>query len=75
MFGVGYNTAYKNYLQTLTVRPGFSDYQGTHNPTRTWECASSTQIFSVGSKGKGKAVPVLFLTEHHDMKAYWGVDV
>jgi hypothetical protein len=22
---------------------------------------------------KGKAVPVLFLTEHHAMKAYWGV--
>jgi hypothetical protein len=27
-------------------------------------------------KGKGKVVPVLvFLTEHHAMKAYWGVDV
>jgi hypothetical protein len=23
-------------------------------------------------KGKGKVVPVLFLTEHHTMKAYWG---
>jgi hypothetical protein len=23
-------------------------------------------------KGKGKVVPVLFLTEHHFMKAYWG---
>jgi hypothetical protein len=23
-------------------------------------------------KGKGKVVPVLFLTEHHAMKAYWG---
>jgi len=22
-------------------------------------------------KGKGKVVPVLFLTEHHAMKAYW----
>jgi hypothetical protein len=27
-----------------------------------------------GSKGKGKVVPVL-LTEHHAMKAYWGVEV
>jgi hypothetical protein len=26
-------------------------------------------------KGKGKVVPVLFLTEHHGMKAYWGVEV
>jgi hypothetical protein len=24
---------------------------------------------------KGKAVPVLFLTERHAMKAYWGVEV
>jgi hypothetical protein len=23
------------------------------------------------SKGKGKIVPVIFLTEHHAMKAYW----
>jgi hypothetical protein len=23
-------------------------------------------------KGKGIVVPVLFLTEHHSMKAYWG---
>jgi len=26
----------------------------------------------VTSKGKGKVVPVLFLTEHHAMKAYCG---
>jgi hypothetical protein len=26
-------------------------------------------------KVKGKFVPVLFLTEHHAMKAYWGVEV
>jgi len=26
-------------------------------------------------KVKGKVVPVLFLTEHLDMKAYWGVEV
>jgi len=26
------------------------------------------------SKGKGKGVPVLFLSEHHTMK-YWGVEV
>jgi hypothetical protein len=24
---------------------------------------------------KGKVVSVLFLTEHHAMKAYWGVEV
>jgi hypothetical protein len=23
-------------------------------------------------KGEGKVVPLLFLTEHHAMKAYWG---
>jgi hypothetical protein len=26
-------------------------------------------------KGKDKVVPVLPLTEHHAMKAYWGVEV
>jgi hypothetical protein len=26
-------------------------------------------------KGKGKVVPVLLLTEHHAMKAYWGSGV
>jgi hypothetical protein len=26
-------------------------------------------------KGKGKVVPVLFLTEHHAMNAYLGVEV
>jgi len=26
-------------------------------------------------KGKGKVVPVPFLTENHAMKAYWGVEV
>jgi len=26
-------------------------------------------------KGKGKVVPVLFSTEHHTMKVYWGVEV
>jgi hypothetical protein len=25
-----------------------------------------------GVKGKGKLVPVIFLTEHHAMKVYWG---
>jgi len=26
-------------------------------------------------KGKGKVVPVLFLTEHYATKAYWGAEV
>jgi hypothetical protein len=26
-------------------------------------------------KGKGKVAPVLLLTDHHAMKAYWGVEV
>jgi hypothetical protein len=26
-------------------------------------------------KGKRKVVPVLFLTEHHAVKVYWGVEV
>jgi len=26
-------------------------------------------------KGKGKVVPVLFLTEHHATKAYGGVEI
>jgi hypothetical protein len=30
---------------------------------------------SYGSEVKGKFVPVLPLTEHHAMKAYWGVEV
>jgi hypothetical protein len=27
------------------------------------------------AKGKGKVIPVLFLTEHHTMKACWGMEV
>jgi hypothetical protein len=27
------------------------------------------------SKGKGKVVPLLFLTEHHAIKVYWGMEV
>jgi hypothetical protein len=36
----------------------------------TYECK-----FIVIYEGSGKVVPVLFLTEHHAMKAYWGVEV
>jgi hypothetical protein len=32
-------------------------------------------IFKRLIKSKGKVVPVLFLTKHHAMKAYWGVEV
>jgi hypothetical protein len=32
-------------------------------------------IYDMEGKGKGKVVPVLFLTEHHAMKAYWGVEL
>jgi hypothetical protein len=27
------------------------------------------------NKGKLKVIPVLFLIEHHAMKAYWGGDI
>jgi hypothetical protein len=29
----------------------------------------------ISVKDKGKVVPELFVTEHHAMKAYWGVKV
>jgi hypothetical protein len=29
----------------------------------------------ISSKGEGKGIPVLILTEHHAMKAYWGVEL
>jgi hypothetical protein len=29
----------------------------------------------IGKEGKGKVIPVLLLTEHHAMKAYWGMEV
>jgi hypothetical protein len=32
-------------------------------------------LFYPQVKSKGKVVPVLFVTEHHAMKAYWGVEV
>jgi hypothetical protein len=32
-------------------------------------------ILSLEGKGKGKIVPVIFITEHHAMKAYWGVQL
>jgi hypothetical protein len=30
---------------------------------------------SLNVKGKNKVIPVLFLSDHHTMKAYWGVEV
>jgi hypothetical protein len=32
----------------------------------------NTFIILLREKYKGKVVPVLFLTEHHAMKEYWG---
>jgi hypothetical protein len=29
--------------------------------------------FNGKGKGKGKVVPVLFLTDHHAMKVYWWI--
>jgi len=37
----------------------------------TGSCSVSTELCPL-MKGKGKAVPVLLLTEHHATKAYWG---
>jgi len=38
-------------------------------------CVNSKGTFRFHeSKCKGKFVPVLFLTEHHGMKVYWGVE-
>jgi hypothetical protein len=34
----------------------------------------SNPEYPLKPKGKVKIVRVLFLTEHHAMKAYWGVD-
>jgi hypothetical protein len=31
--------------------------------------------FTFSLKGKGKVIPVLFLTDHYAIKAYWGVKV
>jgi hypothetical protein len=36
------------------------------------ETQISTLAFIIQNFGKGKVVPMLFLTEHHAMKAYWG---
>jgi hypothetical protein len=36
---------------------------------------NNTQIINNKVKDKGRVVPVLPLTEHHAMKAYWGVEV
>jgi hypothetical protein len=39
--------------------------------------SSSVLCFSVPGmvKSKGKVVSVLFLTEHHAIKTYWGVEL
>jgi hypothetical protein len=31
--------------------------------------------FREGKREKGEDVLLIFLTEHHAMKAYWGVDI
>jgi hypothetical protein len=38
-----------------------------------WTCyMSRPSVLLDLIKGKGKVVPVIFSTEHHAMKAYWG---
>jgi hypothetical protein len=41
-------------------------------PSFLYDCEA---WFFFEGKGKGVVVPVLPLTEHHAMKAYWGVEV
>jgi hypothetical protein len=36
---------------------------------------NETTVLRGTGKGKGKVVPVLFLTEHHALKVYWGVEL
>jgi len=52
---------------------------GPGPPVRRWstrEYVTRLVLLFIKGKGKGKAVPVLlFLTQHHAMKAYWGVEV
>jgi hypothetical protein len=39
------------------------------------QCVYCNQKRSREQLDKGKVVPLLFLTEHHAMKVYWGVEV
>jgi hypothetical protein len=53
---------FRRLLSSLSeILRGFAQFPQTN----TW----------MKGKGKGKIVPVIFLTEHHAMKAYWGVEV
>jgi hypothetical protein len=49
------------YWKVSKIIFNFSDTMGQVN---------STHLFKV--KGKGIVIPVLILTEHHAMEAYWG---
>jgi hypothetical protein len=44
-------------------------------PEQTKSLAHDDDDDDDDDKGKGKVVTVLLLTEHHAMKAYWGVVV
>jgi hypothetical protein len=74
----------KNYNEhkNLLLR-GSSVLRILHCPFSTrsvgWESSFVTvsdgenDNYEVSAKSKGKVVPVLPLTEHHAMKAYWGI--
>jgi hypothetical protein len=45
------------------------------SPTAVDRKSHYTVIIKYRNKGIGKLVPVLFLTEYYEMRAYWGVEV
>jgi hypothetical protein len=63
-------------VQTVINNPIISYQQNTNidHFNSMIDCMKMRLKSSTCKVGKGKVVPVL-LTEHHAMKAYWGVEV
>jgi len=68
------NRQYKEYSYTLL------EINQVHKIENTREISNDKSVGSIPAcytNCKGNVVPVLFLTEHHTMKAYWwsgGID-
>jgi hypothetical protein len=63
-----------NIILPFTSRPSFGAFQPKFGMLACHMLRPSDHFITltVFGKGKGKVVPVIFLTQHNAMKAYWG---
>jgi hypothetical protein len=70
------NSSYQTLSKSVSVEPICADGQEADKATTPTVCIVAVGYSQRWGKGKAKVVPVLYLlTDHHAMKAYWGVEV